>query len=229
MPQATALSVRTTTPTVDRTKARALARQTKGQGMPTEIWTQLISEYAVSIAAASAIISGLIFIYKKALKPMIKMAVDMYKTIGKIDKIFEEITPNGGTSIKDTINKIDYKVDIIQQIQEAESADNITANFRTDPEGNCVWVNRTYIRTIGYDLSQVLGHGWQNGIAEQDRERVVNEWYTAVKEDREFSMTFNFESPAGVLIPAKVRSYKLVNDRGEILGYYGTCDILDKK
>jgi len=194
--------------------------------MSEDIWNNLISDYAVYIAAASAIISGLIMIYKKVIKPMIKAVASYYKTIEKIDKIFEEITPNGGTSIKDKVDDIYHNLALVQQVQEAMAADTKQAHFRTDSDGNCVWVNRTYTRTVGRDVSEILGHGWQNAISQDDREEVVAEWYKSVKENREFSMEFNFETPTGKLVKSKVRSYKLVNPRGEILGYYGNCSIL---
>lgn len=195
--------------------------------MPEGDFTSLIQDYAIYVAGISAIISGIIVIYKKAIKPMVKAVTSYYRTIEKIDKIFEEVTPNGGTSIKDKIDKMDHSLALIQQVQDAMAADTTAALFRTDSEGNCVWVNRTYTRTAGRDVSELMGHGWQNAVAQEDRDHIVEEWYTSVKENREFSLEFNFETPTGHKTRAKVRSYKLVDSKGEILGYFGNCQLLD--
>ena len=195
--------------------------------MPEEISLSLIQNYAIYLAAISAIISGVIVIYKKAIKPMVRAISNLYKTMEKIDKIFDELTPNGGTSIKDKIDHIDINLSLFQQVQEAMAADTKAALFRTDSLGNCVYVNRTYTRTVGLNVSEILGHGWQNAIAEEDREKVVAEWYKSVKENREYSQEFRFETPDGVQTRCKCRSYKLVDSRGELLGYWGNCTILD--
>jgi PAS domain S-box-containing protein len=189
-------------------------------------WTGLIQEYATITTTISVSIAGIIFVYKKGIKPVLEAIKAYNKTVEKIDRIFEEITPNGGTSIKDKIDYIDYNVTLVQQIQQAMAADTKVAQFRTDSEGNCVWVNRTYRRTVDRDMSEILGHGWQNTIAQDERDEVVTEWYKSVEEEREFSMNFHFETPTGEKILCRCRSYKLVNRKGDVLGYLGYCNIL---
>ena len=194
--------------------------------MSEDFWSNLVQDYALYAAGASTIVTGLIVIYKKAVKPMVKAITSYYKTIEKIDRIFEELTPNGGSSVKDKIDRMDSGLALVQQVQQAMAADTKAALFRTDSEGNCVWVNRTYTRTVGMNMSEILGHGWQNGISQDDRDDVVTEWYKSVEENREFSMNFNFETPDGIKTLCKCRSYKLVDSRGELIGYWGHCQIL---
>ena len=190
-------------------------------------WVDILRDYSLYATGASAALGLIIFLYRKAVKPMFVALQTYYQAIEKIDKIFDEITPNGGTSMKDKIDKIDDNLHLWQEIQLAMAADTKAALFRTDSEGNCVWVNRTYTKIVGRSFSEILGHGWQNVISQEDREKVVAEWYKSVEENREFSMDYNFETPDGEKTLVKGRGYKLVNSKGDLLGYWGNCTILD--
>lgn len=194
--------------------------------MSNGIWSSLIQDYAAYATTASIAFGALIFIYRKGIKPMVKAVQSYYSLVSKVDAIFEEITPNGGKSIKDKIDKIDNDVTLLSERQKARDADDTLARFESDPEGNCTWINRTYARLTQRLPSELMGHGWQNAIAQSEREHVVNEWQTSVKEDREFTLDFNFETPNGSLIPCKVRSYKMTDPGGKIIGYYGTINQL---
>lgn len=157
---------------------------------------------------------------------MWQVAKKYSQAAAKIDIIFEELTPNGGTSVKDKIDKIGHQLTLVTERQKAGAADHVDALFETDPEGNCYWINRTYARLVKRLPSELMGHGWQNAIAQEDREAVVDGWYKAAKEDREFIMDFNFETPDGQLIPAKVRSYRMTDSRGVTVGFYGQIKVL---
>ena len=196
--------------------------------MSEGFWTDVIQNYGLYVAIITSIISGIIVFHKKCAMPLIRNFRIYDETIIKINKIYNELTPNGGTSIKDKINNIDKKVDIIKQVQHVMVADHRNMLFRTDPKGDCVWVNRTYTKTVGKTLFEVLGHGWQNVIAKEYREKVSREWYLAVEEKREFLMETKFINSAGLEIPTRVRSYKMVNSKGEVIGFWGNCEILRK-
>jgi PAS domain S-box-containing protein len=190
--------------------------------MPNGVWSSLIQDYAAYVTAASASLGAIIYIYKKGIKPMLQAVKSYYETVEKIDKIFEELTPNGGTSIKDKIDKIDAGLNLVSERQRAREIDDPVARFETDPVGNCTWINRTYSSLVQRTPSELMGHGWQNAISQLDREHVVTDWYKSVEEKREFTMDFNFETPNGALIECKVRSYKMTDPGGNIIGYYGT-------
>jgi PAS domain S-box-containing protein len=185
-------------------------------------WAILIQEYGAIATGTSAIIATSIILYRKVFKPMFQ-AIKQYNNLcEKVDVIFYEITPNGGTSIKDTVNIISKDLNEISEMQKALSADAKEALFKTDSEGNCNWINRTYARTVQRTPPELMGHGWQNSIAKDDREHVVKAWYTAVEEDRELTLNFRFETPDGEMIPARLRSYKMTDSKGEIIGYVGS-------
>ena len=179
-----------------------------------------VNDYAAITAAGTGTISVLILFYRRCLKPMFTTLKRLNESHRKIDIIFSEMTPNGGSSIKDDVKEIRQEIIIVRERQRALAADGAEAIFETDATGNYIWVNRTYTRLVGRDISEVLGHGWQNTIAPEDQERVITEWYKAVKEHREFSDTFDYVRTSGTRITCKVRSIKLTH-KGTLLGYIG--------
>lgn len=194
--------------------------------MSGEWIASVLNSYATYIGILSATIMVGLFTWKKGIKPVLAALKQYHTLCDKVDTIFDEMTPNGGTSIKDRIERMDTGLSLVQEIQQAMAADTKAVLFRTDANGDCVWVNRTYTRTVGRDLSEILGHGWQNTIAQDDRERVVTEWYNAVEENREFILDYSFETPEGEKTLVRGRGYKLVDSKGDLLGYWGNCQIL---
>ncbi len=146
--------------------------------------------------------------------------------------IVAELKLNGGTSVKDAINRnevtllrIEANLSLANERQRARMLDTPEMIFETDVNGNYVWVNRTYTRTVQRAMPELLGKGWVNGIEADQREGVVDEWYKSVEEDREFEMNFSFQTPNGIVIPVTCQSYRMRDQRtGEIIGYLGHCE-----
>lgn len=197
--------------------------------MPDDFWANIISNLPIYFGAISAISGGLVVVYKKVLKPLIKANEEYRELLRKVDVIAEEMVPNGGNSLKDIVHRIEKEVTLSSERAKAVLADDRAAIFETDSEGNCVWVNRTYSRVVKRTPHELMGHGWVNAIAKVDRERVVTGWNIAVSEDREFADEFSFETPEGEIIPCRVVSYKMINRSKDTIGYLGICHIIRAK
>ena len=153
------------------------------------------------------------------------LAEDLDLVVERLDKIMFEFMPNGGSSMKDQLNRLESDMALANERQRARMLDTPEMIFETDAEGHCVWVNRTYSKAVQRSLTELLGHGWVNGIAVHDRERVVSEWFKAVQEDREFEMEFDFLDLDGNHFPVTCRSYKMRDWRtGKAVGFLGRCD-----
>ena len=185
-----------------------------------------VTDLPIFITAASAGLGVIIFLWKKVIKPLCIMFKTHVQNAEKINFIFEELKPNGGQSIIDAINRIESGLNAANGFQKALLADHEDALFETDSEGNCTWMNRTYSRLVERTPAELTGHGWQNAISQEDRVDFVEEWYSAVSEDREFTRDFRFETPRGKLIPVKVRSYKIPDSTGQTIGYLGYVKLL---
>jgi PAS domain S-box-containing protein len=124
-----------------------------------------------------------------------------YKDVKEIRK---ELSPNGGTSIKDTVNKLAEGVEKI-----ATSIDNLTTQgtrmelrqqsilnsisvptFERDNKGNCTYANKAYLDLTGRTMEEVRGMGWLNVIHPEDRERVLADWLRSTAQQRNFEDTF---------------------------------------
>ncbi len=102
--------------------------------------------------------------------------------------------------------------------------------FRTDAQGNCLYVNERWCQMTGLTPEEAAEIGWIKGLHPDDRTKVVTEWYYAVREHRPFQLEYRFQQPDGTVTwvfgQAVVESEKV----GEITGYVGTItDISDRK
>jgi PAS domain S-box-containing protein len=74
--------------------------------------------------------------------------------------------------------------------------------FVTDPQGDCTYVNPAWLRIAGITSNEARGHGWGRAIHPDDRERVLGEWYAAVKTAPfQFKSTHRFLHADGTQLP----------------------------
>jgi len=191
----------------------------------SEAWSLFVENYAFYATAISVSIGLFTLLYKKGIKPMWEAITKYSEAVDKIDIIFEELTPNGGKSMKDSLGRIEREVALSRERFRALNAETEDAMFETDIKGNCTWVNRTYCKLVQRTPSELMGHGWVNAICQKTREEVVTAWYKSVDEDREFSGKLDFQTPDGNCIPVKCTSYKMTSCMGDRLGYLGVVTI----
>ncbi len=142
-----------------------------------------------------------------------------------VERLTGELVTNSGTSIKDSLLRLEYNVALTSERQRARMLDSPELVYEADVDGNCVWVNRTYARAVQRGHEELMGKGWINVIAESDRDEVDQKWYESVEEDREFEMRIMYSTPDGVEFPVMVRSYKM-RQSGETIGFLGTVTLL---
>ncbi|MFQ5704980.1 MAG: PAS domain S-box protein [Gemmatimonadales bacterium] len=102
--------------------------------------------------------------------------------------------------------------------------------FRTDPAGACLYVNERWCEIAGLSPEEALGGGWVKGLHPDDRERIVREWYDAVRENRPFRSEYRFRRGDGVTTWVMGEAVAELGARGEIVGHVGTItDITARK
>ncbi|WP_404790478.1 PAS domain S-box protein [Altericista sp. CCNU0014] len=94
--------------------------------------------------------------------------------------------------------------------------------FQTDPAGDCVFVNRKWMELTGLSFARAMGRGWTEALYAEDRERVFEEWYEAVREDRAFFLEYRFETPQGEVNWVVGSAVAIRNGDGVVTGYFGT-------
>lgn len=102
--------------------------------------------------------------------------------------------------------------------------------FRTNANGYCSYVNERCYQITGLNSVEALGYGWMRGLHPNDRDRVLEEWQNAVKEEISFRSEYRFVRPDGSLCWVFCQVVPEQDDRGNIVSYIGTVtDISDRK
>ena len=139
----------------------------------------------------------------------------------QVGLVVSELQPNGGASVRDSLNRIELRQVLQEQRQKAILSDMSVGVFETNHEGEYIWVNRKYLRMTGRAPDEVKGSGWINTVAHRDRERVVLSWNKAIEEQREFEEVFMIITPDDKRCKVQARTYKMDNQDNNPLGFLG--------
>ena len=84
--------------------------------------------------------------------------------------------------------------------------------FIASRDGRCLSCNLAYKNLVGYRKSDLIGDGWIQTIAPQDRNHVLNKWSEMVNKDLNYySMANRYLCFDGSEIEVRVRAFKLKN------------------
>jgi PAS domain S-box-containing protein len=115
------------------------------------------------------------------------------EAIPLIHKISGEFTCNGGSTLKDAINRVESKLSGHEARIEVLLSNSSLATFESDLNGKFVNVNREWRHLVDAETSEILGDAWIQGVIPADRDLVRQEWSKSVAEKREF----NFKTKMG--------------------------------
>ena len=103
--------------------------------------------------------------------------------------------------------------------------------FRTDATGEAVYVNDRCCELIGLTRDEILSAGWVAALHDEDRDRIVTEWYDAARRGEPFRNEYRFQARGGG--PPLWVLGQAIAERdavGRVTGYIGTLtDINDRK
>ncbi len=111
-----------------------------------------------------------------------------------------EMLPNHGTSLRDCLNRQEANIsEVKESVEDLKMKNRILldhyvdkAMFMSDLKGECIWVNKPYLKLLQVDTQEVLGNNWQGFIHNDDREKVLDEWESSVANKRNFEMVYNY-------------------------------------
>lgn len=192
--------------------------------MAAETLGEIINNYGAVATGISAGLGAIMLLYKKLVRPIIDQIIRWNDGLDKIEHMYQELTPNGGSSLKDSIDRMENSLILSTERFKATNANSHSAMFETDADGNCIWVNRTYCRLTQRTPDQLMGKGWVNAICPAVREVTVGEFEKSVRENREMQgLASEFITPSGDCINIECSTYKMKNHHGVTLGYLGIC------
>ena len=141
--------------------------------------TDWVSNSAALITGAAVIVAGIAAFYRKAVSVSKKLAA-----------IHDELVPNGGSSLRDAVNRI-------EALQITALALTGKAHWISGPDGHCTFASVRLAGLMGLTPEQVEGWGWVTAVAPEYREACRKEWDNAVKDLREFHMKYEYVRPDG--------------------------------
>lgn len=151
-----------------------------------------IKEIVSYISLFSVAFGGIALLWSKLVSPTFNSIMsffDYVKTsLETIEFISSELKPNHGSSIKDSIKRIESKILIIETELNISNDHGDTAIFKCDKNGNYIAVNRIYCRLVGCSKDELLGLGWKRFT-----EKIQDNWDSALKEGREVTFDITIQ------------------------------------
>lgn len=170
-------------------------------------------------------------LWKYVIRPVYRWAASIKDVHQKVQRIWQELQPNGGSSIRDQLNRttemiarIETRQIISEQIDKQVFAALSLGVFRTDADGRFTEVNRNFCRITGRTQDEVEGTNWTNCIHPEDIVGLYAEWKACVADGRQFERSYRFVRPDGAVQPVHGRACPLLDRDDNSLGYFGTIE-----
>lgn len=171
--------------------------------------------------------------YNSTVKPVVELVTSIYKSPtrlnalesslgGKLDEIIKELKPNGGSSIKDQLNRLETAVSI-SQAERLLLLDTVSKGvFAGDVKGYWTWANEALRKAVGGSMADFVGNNWENVVYPEDREIVSKEWERAIDQQRDFNLHYRLNN-LDTNQPVKVHAIATParNFAGDIIGWNG--------
>lgn len=179
-----------------------------------------IKEISTSLGVFTAFIGALFFIWHKIFFPVVNRLQAFSELFSNlftsVESISKELQPNHGSSIKDSVNRIDNKLSIIEAEMTIFNENNVYPMFRCDNRGYNLSVNRTFCRILGCSRDEIIGFGWKRFTKELEQG-----WEEALREVREVSNVIVFEDIDGKELKFERHCFPTLNNNNELVYYVG--------
>lgn len=163
--------------------------------------TSLLSTLSANIEAISAGATGLVALGALARRLVWRPTKEL---VAKFTRLIEtneaqnealnwisaELRPNGGSSLRDAIMRIEGRVASAEGKVHALFAEMNVAAFEADANGACTYVTPAWSKLTGIQVHEALGNGWLNGVYPSEQESVFAAWQAAIQQHRPFNHTF---------------------------------------
>lgn len=180
------------------------------------------------ILGLSGILTALGVIHLKMIKPALA-AIERFNQIASVIKTMEaQFKNNGGSSLRDAIDRIERKVNKVEkQVDRVDAFSKILMNmlmdepvFISDGEGRCTWASSSYTNLVKRPAEELKGRGWESIIHPEDRDRVIKEWHDAIKAERSFDSLYRIVDSTGRSVAVRCRSAGNMH-----IGYLGVIEV----
>lgn len=143
--------------------------------------------------------------------------------------IEKELTHNGGSSLKDAVRRIESSLHSNHNRFRSYLSLQKQPIWESDAEGNCQWVNDSYIRLTGYSLDHLKNMGWMMIVKKDERAYINNEWERSIADKRTFNHKLTIVSSNGEERKVFAHGYPIMSHEGGVAGYIGIFDFIDPR
>ena len=178
------------------------------------------------IVIAGAAIVGLVFTVIRWVVPCV---IRISGTFKKIDTIYGELKPNGGSSLRDSIDRQEKAIAAVVETQDLADArqwaivsSGHLPTWESGDEGGCLRPNAALLELVGRSADQLAGNGWENMIHKDDMQRCWAEWDDAVHKRRTFESTYRvINHSTGKAYEVDAKATPIINRAGKVKGWIG--------
>ena len=204
----------------------------------TELMTHLLQTLLIGGGGFATALIAIIKLYSilkkwylasKQKEENLKKAISHIEVISfQLQEVSKELKPNGGGSIKDQVKQIANDIKIIRVEKDATFYLSKEPSFKSDGKGHYTSVNYSLAQLIGVPESELLGLGWLNYIALEDKDRIWEEWENIIESGKEISLFYGIKNPTTMeVIPVKCRAV-INRDKEKIISVIGTIEPTEK-
>ena len=123
------------------------------------------------------------WLYKNVYVPAMKVMDSHDDVIRNIDIIKSELTPNGGSSMKDSLNRIESRQIMVDHRSKAIFYNIAKPIFEINKKGHILWANDNFHKLCGH--KNLKGLDWIALIDEPEREGLLKEVLSCSDTNRE--------------------------------------------
>jgi len=139
-----------------------------------------------------------------------------------ITKILAEVKPNGGSSLKDAVMRLEGAVKAVSaEVRHIRAAAEMASDaagallWRAEADGRVMWVSKAIKEQLGFvNDSAYAGWAWQNVVHPDDRERVRERWEQAVEDQCDAQDEYRVVTRDGLVIHAQSYAKPVFVDGG---------------
>lgn len=105
------------------------------------------------------------------------------------------------------------------------------AIYTTKIDGDCNYVNETWLDMAGMSQEDALGKGWLNALHPDDLQHIKDNWYKFIQTNDNWRFEYRFlNKKNNEILWVEGTAKKMFNDKNEFIGYLGTnVNITERK
>lgn len=139
------------------------------------------------------------------------------------EKILAEFAPNGGSSLRDSINRI-------EALQFTSLRMTGKAYWVSRADGTADYISPALAAIMGGNPEQFVQNGWIGAVPFEHRKRVVEEWNSSVIDKREFDCEYEYRHPDGTIVKVQGHALPMTAKQADgafkTIGYLGWVEVL---